>query len=332
MEDRHEEVLKQYDLKVHNTYRTRGALLLDTNRGVKLYKKFESTRNRLEFENRIKIFLINKGYQNVDITLENKAGELITEDVMGGKHIVKNWFIGEECNLKDIEDVSKTSQNLGKLHNLLKQVPLIDETVCYDSHNLIKVFEKHNRELKRVRSYIREKKQKNEFEICILNSFNEFYEQAEGAISLLREINYTQMTESAKRQGSVFHGGYTYHNVLLNKESIATTNFEKSAVGIQILDLYYFLRKSMEKSDWKISSGKFIIDSYNQYSSINEEEKRLLYILILYPEKYWKIVNFYMNGKKSWISNRNILKLSNVLQQNRQKTLFCERLLDFHLN
>lgn len=327
MEDRQEEVLKQYDFKVHNTYRARGAFLLDTNQGVKIYKSFEGSQCRLEFENRIKAMLIDKGYKNVDITIKNISGELITENTQGKKYTVKNWFLGEECNLRDTENVAIAADNLGRIHNLLRDNSFGEEKVYYDDNNLIETFEKHNRELKRVRGYIREKKQKNEFEIGIMNSFNEFYQQAEHATSLLRELDYMKILEETKKRGSVSHGSYTYHNIIMNKGEVATTNFEKTSVGIQIFDLYYFLRKAMEKSDWKLSCGKTIMDAYNQYIPMKESDWKLLYILTLYPDKYWKIINFYYNGKKSWISHRNMQKLNNIRGQNPQKNIFLEKFI-----
>ena len=160
MDDRHSEVFRQYDLKVYNMYRARGAFLIENNQGLKLFKSFEGSKNHLIYENRIKEVLIQRGFKNVDLVICNKAGDYISEDSMGVSYIIKNWFVGEECNLKDLADVYHASSNLAELHNAMEGIQVPEEEQSYISqYALPEVFEKHNRELKRVRSYIRDKKQ-----------------------------------------------------------------------------------------------------------------------------------------------------------------------------
>ena len=43
---------------------------------------------------------------------------------------------------------------------------------------------------------------------------------------------------------------------------MAVTNFEHLHIGIQAHDLYYFLRKIMEKYIWKQKTGQKILDAY----------------------------------------------------------------------
>lgn len=51
------------------------------------------------------------------------------------------------------------------------------------------------------------------------------------------------------------HGDYNYHNILILPGDTAITNFEHMRIGIQVQDLYYFLRKAMEKYRWKQKLG-----------------------------------------------------------------------------
>ena len=50
---------------------------------------------------------------------------------------------------------------------------------------LLQLFQRHNRELKRVNGYMKNKKRKNEFEIYAINCFNDYYEKACEAAELL---------------------------------------------------------------------------------------------------------------------------------------------------
>ncbi len=49
-----------------------------------------------------------------------------------------------------------------------------------------------------------------------------------------------------------------------------------------------------------------------------------LYYRFRYPEKFWKIVNFYYNSGKAWIPGRNLEKLEKLLAQEEEKVKFLE--------
>jgi CotS family spore coat protein len=327
VEDRHEEIWKQYNVAIRNVYRVRGAYILETDQGLKLYRNYEGSENKVEFEQSVKQHLYNEGYSNVDLYLRNQNGELITADSMGTKYIIKSWFNGEECNLREESDIVAASRNLANLHNYMQNVQtgLDDQNAKY-INDLSTQFDKHNRELKRVRGYIRDKKQKNEFEVCFLNVYNQFYEQGLTALEILKESGYGNLLEDCVERNTMCHGNYIYHNILMLPDSIATTNFEKVSVGVQMLDLYCFIRKVMEKNNWNITYGNLIIEEYGNIRLISEVEMKILYVLLLYPEKFWKVTNFYYNARKSWVPRRNIQKLENLSEQAKDKDLFLMQL------
>lgn len=367
MDDRNQEVFRRYDIKVYTTYKARGAVVLETDKGLLLLKNFDGSLARVEFENAVKEYLIQKGYSNVDLYLRNMDGELVTEDNMGNKFVLKNWFVGEECNLKETSDVLNATTNLAIMHTLLVDVPLEDEVKKNNVQtNLFDLFEKRNRELKRVRAYIKDKRQKNEFELTYLSNYDRFYSQGLKALQILKQSNYEQMFEHAQSTCQIIHGNYTYHNVMMLRgnqpasayevrpkqkhradvqdeislvaadlssqyELAAATNFDKAGIGLQMFDFYHFLRKVMEKNNWNISYGCKIIEQYKEIKPMDKDELTLLYVLLLYPEKFWKITNFYYNSKKSWVPQRNIQKLYHLQDQYEAKEGFLN-CLDAMLN
>ncbi len=316
MDDKHGEVFRQYDLKVYNTYRARGAFLLETNQGLKLLKSFEGSKNHLIYENKVKEALVSQGITEIDLLVPNKVGEYISDDSSSNSYIIKNWFSGEESSLKEQKDIANASKNLANLHNHMQHIETSEEEKTYFiQQKLNEIFEKHNKELKRVRTYIWNKKQRNEFENNFLLLFDAFYEEALKATKLLATSQYEKLYSESCENNCVCHGNYNYHNLLVSKNIIATTNFDKCCIGVQITDLYQFFRKCMEKNNWSVEFGTTIIESYNQVKPLSKEEIQTLYLLLLYPEKFWKVTNYYFNNKKSWISKRNIQKLMSQQQQ-----------------
>ena len=50
-----------------------------------------------------------------------------------------------------------------------------------------------------------------------------------------------------------------------------------------------------------------------------------LYYRFAYPEKFWKIANFYYNSGKVWIPGRNMEKLEKLVDLRRAKNAFLEQ-------
>lgn len=317
MEEKIEEIIKQYPIQLISKRRIRGAILLEAKEGLFTLVQYKDSTRKLEFQEQIKQVLIGKGYSYVDEGIVNENGELLTKDTMGNRWLLKRWYMGRECNLREERDIYQATAHLARLHNMM-HYPAGEEEVEPEElqeDNLEVLIERHTREMKRVYNYIRSKKKRNEMEICILNLFQKFYDQAGFAHMYISEINYEGLREQCLEQRRVYHGSYNYHNIIFGEQRIVTTNFERAGIGVQIVDLYDFLRKIMEKNGWNTRQGIKILDTYQKGRTLSGQEAKLLYVLLLFPEKFWKQINFYYNGKKSWMSLKNYDKLLKIESQ-----------------
>ncbi len=64
MDDKLDEVIKRYPVTVKSKRRIRGAVLLDTDKGICMIKTYAAGKNRLLFEENIKKLLIDGGYSD----------------------------------------------------------------------------------------------------------------------------------------------------------------------------------------------------------------------------------------------------------------------------
>ena len=356
MEDKIESVIKEYPVHVTGKRRIRGAILLETKEGLFTLVNYRDSLAKLQMEERVKAQLIDRGYRFVDKGITNSQGEWLTKDNYGSPYLMKQWYLGQECNLRETEDVVLAAGHLAGLHRAMvlppesnvesvDQMPHSQYAETADSapgdeeresesaktegengmpesikkitsEGVADTLSRHTREMKRVYNYIRNKKKRNDMEIHLLNQFRHFYEQAETAGEMLSEIDSRSMERDAAEQGRVCHGSYNYHNVLfMEKRQIATVNFGHCYYGLQLMDFYGFLRKLMEKNNWEKRRGIRAIEAYRQKCEWSGEEAKLLFILLLFPEKFWKQMNFYYNGKKAWMSMKNFDKLKKIEAQ-----------------
>ena len=87
-------------------------------------------------------------------------------------------------------------------------------------------------------------------------------------------------------------------------------------------DLCLLLRKLLEKGSWSVSLGSELLEEYQKECPLDARSWIDLYYRLAYPEKFWKIVNFYYNSGKAWIPGKNQEKLERVIQQEKDKQHF----------
>lgn len=330
MIDKFMEVIEQYDVVVNKAVRGRGAVILDTNDGYKKFYEYFGTAGRAKYEYELLNYIKDRGYENVDGIIPNKEGELISGDGQGNMFVLKEWFYGRECNVSSEQDILIGAENLACLHNITKSVDEQDiRELTIKTDSMFEEYNKHNTELKRIRNYMRTRKHKVEFEYDILRHFDEYYDYAENALKKLKTTKCMELEQESIDRNSICHGNYSYHNILFMNNKTATTGFERSGAGLLIKDLYFYLRKVMEKHNWNLKLGYDILDRYDKIRTISTEEQRILQVMLMYPEKFWKVVNHYYNSNKSWIPDKNVEKLKVVYTQQNQKEEFLTKIWSF---
>ncbi|MDD6036009.1 MAG: CotS family spore coat protein [Lachnospiraceae bacterium] len=320
MEEKSLEFFEKYEITVIGTARTRGAFRIDTEQGPKLLMPYSGSENRAVFEQALLQHLKTQGFL-VDGYVPNKEGNYVTQDEYGDSFLLKDWYFGDECNVRKPEQALMAVKHLAALHNALSGVALsVDELSGAVQKTLPELFEKRNRELRRVRSFIREKRRKAYFETIYINTFSEFYEKAETALERANENGCGEILEASVKAGCACHGTYTHHNLLVQYDgTFATVNFDKACLGVQIADFYLFFRKLMEKTGWNRQLAGDMISAYASVRRVDRAEWQVFYLLLSYPEKFWKITNCYHNGKKSWIPQKTTEKLLAVIEQEKEK-------------
>lgn len=321
MNGKYDEVLEQYTFEVNSMTRVRGGMLLDTDEGYKIIKETKTSAGRLVWEHKVKEHLIKQGFEDIDSFCINNDGNISSKGPSGIRYVVRNWFVGEECNIRDAKEVRGAAKKLALLHSCLKNVEPYEYSMCSGASDIDKTFERHNMELGHIRNYLRQRKDKNNYELALLAAFPDYYNIALKVLEYLKMSSLKQLSENACEGHNVVHGSYTYHNVIFCDDVIAVTAFDKCTYGLQLMDLYYFMRKVMEKNEWDVEFGDAVLSGYESVKKLPDEEKNVLALLMLYPEKFWKLASCYMNSKKTWISEKNMEKLNAlcIQRENREK-------------
>ena len=328
MNDRALKVLEQYELEVTAARRGRGSYILDTPDGIRILSDCAYSEHKALFQNRVMEQICAGGYERVDQILKNKEGNLISKDWEANQYGVRKWYTGRECDTENEQEILAAVENLARLHKVMHLKNVDEFERSFTAQPPLHTMRAQNTELKKVRSFIRRKNAKGDFEQQFLKDFPFYFEQAWEAQSKMEQKFGEKGIKESSQRGSVCHGDYDHHHVLITGYDMATTDFACCRFDFQVIDLYRFMRKILEKQEWNQRLGMRMLEHYIKIRPLAGEERELLYLRMLYPEKFRKLANYYYGGNKAWISRRFYDKLSMLNRQREKKEQFV-RLLEW---
>lgn len=321
------EVLEQYDMEVKGTRKIRGAFFCDTSEGAMILKETRVSEKRAAVMYIVLSRLEAVGDLKVDTPVFSRDGSLVVSSREGRRYMLKKWFAGRECDIKRESEIVGAAETLAGLHReLCWSVPPGSEGITLPAAERTPLEEmvRHNREMKKVRSFIRGRVAKNEFEYLYLESFEKMYAIAERVTRCMEGSECSELFRKSVKEKRMVHGDYNYHNLIMLPQGTAVTNFERARVDVQVIDLCYFLRKVMEKCHWKQNLGREILGAYEEGRHMNQLEKEYIALCLAYPEKFWKTASSYARSNKAWLPEKSVEKLQTAIRQTEEKEAFLE--------
>lgn len=330
MNDRAVGLLEQYEVEVHKTAKGRGAILCDTNLGSLIFKEYTGNDRRIWVQNSCLEHIYQDGGALAERIIPTKEGALMLRDGDGTGYVLKTWFEGRECNIYERYECLEAVQLLARLHNCMEKFqPSAQEDASLQEipmHYLVSAplaeYEKHNRELRRVLKFLRNRGQKTWFEKELQRSLDGYLDQALHVTEQWRQYSY--LADQQPECSLFCHGDYQYHNIIRQDHCFGVVNFEKLVRDNPVRDLCLLMRKLLEKNNWSVAFGEELLTTYERIRPLSAYSRIDLYYRLAYPEKFWKIVNFYYNSGKAWIPEKNLEKLQKVAQQETRKQEFLD--------
>ena len=354
-----EEVFAQYEFTRKKMFRGRTMLMCEDEYGEQYgIAEAKASEYRLCKEFWVKSYLMEHHFEQVDQLIPNKEGRFLSEDRYHTPFLLKKYFTGRECDVNSVSEVYEGAENLAQFHQKSRgigewlyekesmyweeykkqmeeeeretdpfflertPVPNVEQTV--DGMEVLESqIKKRNQELRRIAGYMKKPGRKGAF----VTTYNDYAPQFLKQASEVTENIHKQKRENM--QCNLFyglcHGNYQHHNILKLHRGWATVGMENYHFGIQLEDLYDFLRKILEKNDYRFSYAQAVLEGYEKVKPLEKEEYWYLYTMLCYPHKFWKISNHYFNTKKTWVPPKTVEKLNKIVEQDVKKQAFLER-------
>ena len=302
----------------------RGNFIVNCKSGDFVLKEYNGSEEKAALQKALTDYVMQNTEVTVQQLMENKEGKLFSEDRDGTHFTLQTYKEGRECDLKDVEECHLAIHTMARMHKgMYIECEKISQPVI--PYSLKREFEKRNTELRRIRRYLREKRNKNDFERFLYGNFNPFFEKA---LEVEEEWGaYEKYSHPEHSEITFCHGDYQHHNVWMGSNQVMILQFEKYLADLPCRDLYLFMRKLLEKNNWDKEMGLGVLKTYEKIRPLPAIERISMIYRFSYPEKFWKIANYYFNSKKSFMPEKNMEKLDKLLVQEREKGDFIGDIL-----
>lgn len=309
------EIERQFNIKIEILKANKGIYYLKTNKGERCLKKINYGPQKLLFVYGAKEHLINNGFTNVDKYFLNTEGEpyaLVNEDL----YTLSEWLEGRECDFHNIEEVKIAAKTLAKLHEASKGYdPPDNSKLKSDLGRWPHLMEKRIKSLDKMRDMIRKKSVKSDFDMLYLKSMEFYKDIGKKALETLNSSEYENLCAKAEEEKSFCHHDYTYHNIILNGNDVHVIDFDYCKREVRTFDISNFMIKVLKRVDWNIDFAKEILAAYNSVSKLSDEEMKVLYAYLQFPQRYWRLANRYYYNEVNWGQDTFASKLQNIVNE-----------------
>ena len=173
--------LEQYDLEIKNVRKGRGSWVVSCKEGDFVLKEYSGSEEKAALQKALTHQITEQTGVLAQEIVPNREGSLLVKDAEERTYTLQTYMEGRECNLKEEKECESAIITMARMH---QGMCLTLDTLQYPvPYSLKREFAKRNAELRRIRRYLKEKKNKNEFESVgiggvinfIVPMLNDFY-------------------------------------------------------------------------------------------------------------------------------------------------------------
>jgi CotS family spore coat protein len=321
------EIERQFDIKIETLRPNKGIYYLKSNKGDKCLKRINYGAQKLLFVYGAKEHLIKNGFDKVDryeLNIEGEPFALVNEDL----YTLSQWIPGRECDFHELEEVKTAAKTLALLHEATKGYdPPENSKLKSDLGRWPHLMEKRMKSLDKMRDMTRKRSQKSDFDLNYIKSMDFYKGLSKRAFNVIESSSYIDLCEIVEEDKSFCHHDFTYHNIILGDDKeVYVIDFDYCKREIRAYDIANFMIKVLKRVDWNIEYAKAILESYSSVGNLKEEEYRVIFAFLLFPQRYWRLANRYYYNEVNWGQNTFNNKLEGIINE---KDLYLKFIDDF---
>lgn len=321
--DIHPHIFKEYDMQIIELSKIKSITKVKSQIGTFAIKKSTMSKTQFQNMNQVINYLDDKKLP-VSKIVPNKYGDFYVDYTDGLVYTTK-WINGEHLTLNNKEYLLSAISLLGQLHSIglyFKKKNLrfnyLDEIAIKNSW--IKSIEW----LKRYRNKLKMQEVRSTFEHIYFTYISFIIDWACEALEQLNNwiIEYGSIMNLRR---TICHGKFHHRNIIVTPENKKyLVDFDHVSYDTPVRDLAFFIRNyilNKECRDWI----EECLVNYQHINTLLSEEKKLLSIFLLFPEKIITLGQNYYSREKNLAEDFYLKKLQVRWAQIRELIWFVDR-------
>lgn len=331
--DLSEEFFDNLGVEINDIIPLRKVFVIVNSEGKKILKMVNCTEERLEFIDK-SLYYISKRYSNVLSYCKNKK-EKVYEIWKGKTYVLLDMIDGREATFSNPIEINLCSKAIANMHLAAKGIlDTIDADIVSENsgENLIRVMIDSYKILENIKYNVNKYRYKNEFDKMFIVNVDYNLKEIEKSLELLALSDYNSIL-SDKSKMVLCHNDLAHHNFIIDGEDVKIIDFDYCKFDTRIVDVANYTLKVIKNFAYDSKKVKVILDSYNEVEKLDNEEIKLLYVILSFPKDFITIVTDYYYKQKSWdedvFINRFKNKLSNEIHRKEFLSNFIQQFKEY---
>lgn len=309
-----EEFINLLGIKINDVIPLRKVFVLFTDKGKKVLKITDSTKDRIDFIDKV-LKIIESEYPMVLKYTRNTNGDIITV-WKGKKYILLDMVEGREATFTNPIEVELCTKAIAKMHiasnNIFKNIS--EEEIKKNSgENLINKMEEEYYTLLQLEELVNKYRYKNEFDNLFLQNVDNAKKDLIKTIEELKNSRYESLINN-KENRVICHNDLAHHNFIIDGDKVNIIDFDYCSIDMRIVDIYGYAMKVIKNLAYNEEIIELIIKSYDEVNKLEKEEVEILRKLINYPKDFISIATDYYFKQKAWSEEVFLSRLKNKLE------------------
>lgn len=324
-----DKIKENFNIDVSNISPFRDNYIIYNDSNKMLLKKVAISPERIYFIHMAKEHLIKNNFCCLDryILTKNDEPYIKINNVL---YTLTPIVDGIEINFEKSDDIIHSSHLLANFHKSSMGFFLPENTFSKNElGKLPSIYKKRLNEIKRAKKIAHMRKTK--FDYLLLEYIDYFYNLGANVIENINKSNYMKLVNKTKYDGSFCHHEFTHNNIINKDGKYFLINFEFCCYELKIYDVCNLIKRKLRKCNWDINEAKKILDTYQEKIPLSIDELYIMKLMIMFPQKFWRVINSYYNSKKNLSDKIYLSKLNNVISEIKPIESFLQKYDELYL-
>lgn len=300
----------KFNVKPYDIYPLRSIFVVRTDKGNKILKKINYSKEELLFISEGIKYINNKFNRTMNFakTFDDNIYIVWNDDIYSMIDLVE----GRESDYNNPIDLSIATKGLAELH-LAGEGFKGSLSSRNNSGKLINSFKRRLNEIKVFKTVASINEHKSDFDDIFLSKVDYYIEEIKNSIKLLENSTYYKLC--GEEDKVVFcHHDLAHHNIIIKDEEAYFIDFDYAMVDLRVHDLCNFITKAIKNHAFDIEKGKNILKEYCAINPLDKREIAVLYAMLTFPEDFYGVVRDYYTRRKEWTEETFIDRMKKKIE------------------